>query len=114
MSNFIRLENAAVFLVTLCFYLIFDYSLLIFLLLLLVPDVFMFGYLINKEIGSRIYNIGHTYIVPIFITLIFFLVQEALILQIALIWLAHISMDRAFGFGLKYAFNFEKTTIQKI
>ncbi|PTK88176.1 DUF4260 domain-containing protein, partial [Staphylococcus gallinarum] len=55
-----------------------------------------------------------TYIVPIFITLIFFLVQEALILQIALIWLAHISMDRAFGFGLKYASNFDKTTIQKV
>lgn len=112
MSNFIRLENASVFLVTLCVYLMFDYSLSIFLLLLLVPDVFMLGYLFNKEIGSRIYNIGHTYIVPIFITLIYFLVQEALILQIALIWLAHISMDRAFG--LKYAFNFDKTTIQKV
>ncbi|MFH4918423.1 MULTISPECIES: DUF4260 domain-containing protein [Staphylococcus] len=114
MSNFIKLENAFVFIVTLCVYFMFDFSLWIFLLFLLLPDISMFGYIINKEVGSKIYNIGHTYILPILITLCYLLTKESILLQVSLIWLAHISMDRTIGYGLKYAIGFDKTTIQKV
>ncbi len=92
----------------------FGFSLWIFLLFLLVPDISMLGYLIDKKIGSYVYNIGHSYIVPILITLFYLVIGENLLLEIALIWLAHISMDRTIGYGLKYTVGFDKTTIQKV
>ncbi|UEX89655.1 DUF4260 domain-containing protein [Staphylococcus ratti] len=114
MSNLIKLENACVFITAVSVYFIFDFSLWIFLLLLLVPDITMIGYAFNKEIGSKIYNLGHTYVLPIIVTLFYLLSKEELLLQISLIWLAHISMDRTIGYGLKYALSFDKTTIQKV
>lgn len=114
MGNLIRLENAFVFITAVIIYFIFGFSLWIFLLFLLVPDISMLGYLIDKKIGSYVYNIGHSYIVPILITLFYLVIGENLLLEIALIWLAHISMDRTIGYGLKYTVGFDKTTIQKV
>ena len=33
-------------------------------LLLLVPDVFMLGYLANTRVGAFFYNLGHSYLAP--------------------------------------------------
>lgn len=114
MSNLIKLENACVFITVISVYFIFDFSLWILLIFLLVPDISMIGYAVNNDIGSKIYNLGHTYVLPIIITLLYLLTNEEKILQISLIWLAHISMDRTIGYGLKYALGFNKTTIQKV
>ena len=114
MSNLIRLENACVFIAVVSVYFIFDFSLWIFLLFLLVPDISMVGYAVNKDIGSKVYNLGHTYVLPIIVTLLYLVTNEETILQISLIWLAHISMDRTMGFGLKYSSDTDKTIIQKI
>ena len=92
----------------------FGFSLWIFLIFLIVPDISMLGYLFNNKIGSYVYNIGHSYIIPLLITLFYLVIGESLLLQIALIWLVHISMDRAIGYGLKYTIGFNKTTIQKL
>nr|CCQ71695.1 hypothetical protein [Staphylococcus aureus] len=77
-------------------------------------DISMLGYLYNNKIGSYIYNIGHSYIIPILITLFYLAVGVDLLLGISLIWLAHIAMDRTIGYGLKYTVGFDKTTIQKV
>ncbi|MDT3948385.1 DUF4260 domain-containing protein [Staphylococcus haemolyticus] len=114
MSNLIRLENACVFITVISVYFIFDFSLWIFLVFLLVPDISMIGYAINKVIGSKLYNLGHTYVLPIIVALLYLITNEETMLQISLIWLAHISMDRTIGYGLKYAIGFDKTTIQKV
>lgn len=74
----------------------------------------MVGYMINKEIGSKVYNVAHTYIVPILFVSLYLIFREGLLLQIALIWFLHISMVRSFGFGLKYASEFNTTTTLKI
>ncbi|WP_251943880.1 DUF4260 family protein [Staphylococcus sp. Marseille-Q5304] len=86
MGNLIRLENAFVFITAVIIYFMFGFSLWIFLLFLLVPDISMLGYLIDKKIGSYVYNIGHSYIVPILITLFYLVIGENLLLEIALIW----------------------------
>ena len=114
MGDLIRLENTFVFITAVIVYFMFGFSVWLFLIFLLVPDVFMLGYLLNNKIGSYVYNIGHSYIIPILITLLYLAIGENLLLGIALIWLAHISMDRAIGYGLKYASGFDKTTIQKV
>jgi hypothetical protein len=71
MGNLIRLENAFVFITAVIIYFMFGFSLWLFLILLLVPDISMLGYLYNNKIGSYIYNIGHSYIIPILITLLY-------------------------------------------
>ncbi|MCI2848381.1 DUF4260 domain-containing protein [Staphylococcus hominis] len=114
MGILIRLENAFVFITAVIIYFMFDFSLWLFLILLLVPDISMLGYLYNNKIGSYIYNIGHSYIIPILITLLYLAMGVNSLLGIALIWLAHISMDRTIGYGLKYPVGFDKTTIQKV
>ena len=37
-----------------------------------------------------------------------------IVVQVALIWLAHIGMDRTLGFGLKYPTVFEDTHLQHV
>ena len=54
-----------------CDYLLYVWFSLWLLILLLVPDISMLGYLYNNKIGSYIYNIGHSYIIPILITLLY-------------------------------------------
>ena len=34
--------------------------------------------------------------------------------QIALVWLAHIGLDRFFGYGLKYPTGFKDTHLQRV
>ncbi|HJE19136.1 MAG TPA: DUF4260 domain-containing protein [Aliicoccus persicus] len=114
MSNLVRLENAIIFIAIVTIYFMFGFSVWTFLILLLVPDLFMLGYLVDRKIGSYIYNIGHSYIIPILITLLYLAIGADILLIISLIWLAHISMDRTFGYGLKYTDSFDKTTIQKL
>ena len=87
---------------------------LAFALLLLIPDVSMIGYLINKRVGSAIYNAAHTYSVPLLIGMAGLLLSSPLAVQVALIWFAHIAMDRAIGYGLKYATDFKDTHLSRV
>jgi hypothetical protein len=86
----------------------------LFVLLLFTPDVFMLGYLKNVQLGSIIYNIGHTYIVPIVVLAIALYAESFLGVQIGIIWFAHIGLDRLMGYGLKYPTNFKDTHLQRV
>lgn len=114
MGNLVKLENVFVLILVLSLYAIFDFSFWIFLICLLAPDLTAIGYVFNKRIGSMVYNVGHTYALPSLVTLLYLLLNEPVLLQIALIWLAHISIDRTLGYGLKYASDFKITTVQKL
>ncbi len=74
----------------------------------------MVGYIVDERIGAIIYNIGHSFILPAVLLTIALLANMAFLLPIAMIWLAHIFMDRALGYGLKYTTGFKETHIQKI
>ncbi|ASE58099.1 hypothetical protein AST07_01605 [Staphylococcus saprophyticus] len=114
MRNLIKVENAFVLILVISLYFMFDFSFWLFLIFLLAPDLTAIGYVFNKRIGSMVYNIGHTYVLPSLVTTLYLLLKEPILLQIALIWFAHISMDRTLGYGLKYASDFKITTIQKL
>lgn len=92
----------------------FQFSLLLFLLFLLAPDISMLGYLFNTRIGTWLYNIGHSFILPAILLMISFSTESSLPLMVSIIWLAHICMDRALGYGLKYEESFKETHLQKI
>ena len=110
----LRLEGTAVLIATLIFYAQNGFSWWQFALLLLAPDLAMIGYLHNETIGSVCYNVVHTYVLPITLGLVSLLLNVDLGLQLALIWLAHIGMDRFVGYGLKYPNGFKSTHFDKI
>ncbi|MFD1040550.1 DUF4260 domain-containing protein [Virgibacillus byunsanensis] len=111
---FIHIEGLMVLLISTYFYAAMDASWLLFILLLFVPDLSMLGYLFNNEVGAIIYNIFHSYILPILVVLIGVTFIISFVLIIGLIWVAHIGMDRMFGYGLKYPTGFKDTHLQRL
>lgn len=82
--------------------------------LLFLPDIFMIGYARSAKFGAFTYNIGHTYLLPAMVTIYGLHGNRPLVLGVGLIWLAHIGMDRLFGYGLKYDDNFKHTHLGTI
>ena len=110
----LRLEGTAVLLTALYLYHSLNLSWLTFAIFLLAPDISAIGYLINTRIGSITYNIAHIYILPLIIVTLALFLNWSLGFQIALIWTAHIGMDRLFGYGLKYPDNFKHTHLNQV
>lgn len=74
----------------------------------------MLAYGINNHVGAKIYNIFHTYIISVLITIVGVYFKIDTVIMIGLIWTAHIGMDRMFGYGLKYETDFKDTHIQRL
>jgi hypothetical protein len=83
-------------------------------LLLFVPDVFMAGYAASSRLGAWTYNLAHSYPVPALLGAVALAADEPLWQGVALIWFAHIGMDRALGYGLKYETSFHDTHLGRI
>ena len=89
-------------------------SWILFVLLLLAPDLSMLGYLAGSRIGAAIYNAFHTYALPVILAAYGLLEGSSLAVSMALIWLAHIGVDRLLGYGLKYASGFKVTHLDRV
>lgn len=90
------------------------YSWWLFGVLIFAPDVGMIGYLRNAKTGAQLYNAFHITAVPIAIGAWGYAWAEPLAVAIALVWVAHIGMDRMLGFGLKYETDFADTHLGRI
>lgn len=110
----IRLENLLLAICAITAYGHSDGSWGLFALLFLAPDLFMLGYLFNKQVGAQVYNLVHHYAGPLALALLAWQADFTLLYQLALIWLSHISIDRVFGYGLKYNDDFKHTHMQEI
>lgn len=86
----------------------------LFALLILAPDLAMVGYLRSQELGAVIYNAFHIYLGPAILAAIGLLSGNWLLVQLGLIWFAHIGMDRLMGYGLKYPTNFKDTHFSRV
>ena len=69
----------------------------------------MIGYLAGPRIGAVVYNIVHATLLPWALLLAGYFSGNFLWLQIALIWFAHIGIDRLLGYGLKRSSGFKDT-----
>jgi hypothetical protein len=76
---------------------------------LFLPDVFMAGYAGGSRFGATVYNLGHTYMLPVVLAGASLWRHWPLGVALGLLWLAHIGMDRVLGFGLKYPDSFRHT-----
>jgi hypothetical protein len=105
----LRLEGAVLLLLSVVLYGLNGASWLLFVLLFLVPDLSMLGYLSGPRTGAVIYNLFHTYVLPGLLAALGLSMRSPLLVSLALVWFAHIGFDRMVGFGLKYPTGFFDT-----
>jgi hypothetical protein len=107
-------EGLAVFAAAIGLYFRADYQWWLLLALVLAPDLSMIGYAAGTRVGAAAYNSVHTYVLPVVLGLAGVLAESSLATKLALIWLAHIGLDRALGYGLKYPTHFKYTHLQRV
>lgn len=110
----LHLEGGVVLLAGLVAYWHVGGNWLLFAALLLAPDLGMLGYLINARVGARIYNLAHLPLWPAALLAASWFGAGTLALEIGLIWLCHIGMDRLVGYGFKYPTKFQDTHMQHV
>jgi hypothetical protein len=110
----LRLEGAALTLASVVFYSYFQGSWVLFAILLLAPDISFLGYLGGPRVGAAVYNTAHAAIVPMLLGIVGMVMPSALAMHLALIWSAHVGIDRALGYGLKYDAGFSFTHLGRI
>ncbi len=110
----LRLEGLAVFVGALAGYYALDASWLLFVLLLLLPDLAMIAYVAGPRVGAAAYNAVHTYVAPGILAALALVGVAPRAWPVCLIWVAHIGMDRALGYGLKFPSAFRETHLGPI
>ena len=110
----LRLEGLTLFTGMVMLYASWGGSWLVFALLFFVPDLSFLAYLADARFGALVYTAAHSYMAPVALLTLGFGFASPLTLSIALIWLAHIGIDRALGYGLKYSAGFGFTHLGRI
>ncbi|WPR77917.1 DUF4260 domain-containing protein [Algoriphagus sp. NG3] len=109
MRDLIKLEEAAMFLLSIYLFSTLDFAWWWFPALLLVPDVGMIGYLFNPKTGAYIYNIFHHRLVAAGVACYGLGFENEYWVLSGIILFAHISFDRMMGYGLKFKDSFQHT-----
>jgi hypothetical protein len=112
--NLLRLEGLLLFVGALVVYFDQGFGWLLLVVLFLAPDLSFAGYLAGPRIGALAYNALHTTIGPISLAIAGVLAETDWCVQLALVWLAHIGLDRLLGYGLKYPTAFKDTHLQRV
>jgi hypothetical protein len=110
----LHLEGAALLAAATVAFFLLGGSWWVFLLLLLAPDLGMLGYLAGPRTGALAYDAVHVTAAPLALLGLAALAGPSFLTDLALIWLAHIGMDRAVGYGLKYPSSFRDTHLQRV
>lgn len=111
MKHAIQLEEAALFILALLalYYQPLQFSWWVWIILFLLPDLGMLGYLVNPEMGAHTYNLLHHRAIGASIWLLGLYTQQPYITLAGIILLGHSSFDRTLGYGLKFPDSFKHT-----
>jgi hypothetical protein len=112
--TWLRVEGLAVLVVSLVLYGHAGFRWGVFALCLPAPDLAMVFYLLGTRAGTMGYNVAHNYVLPLSLAVAALLSGRNVLLGAAFIWTAHIGMDRALGYGLKYSTSFQDTHLGRI
>jgi hypothetical protein len=110
----LRIEGGFVLVLGLLYYQEIHANWILYVVLFLVPDLAMLGYLRGVRIGTISYNLVHTLIGPFLLAAYAIPGRSTWSLAFALIWASHIGFDRMLGFGLKYPTRFNDTHLQRV
>jgi hypothetical protein len=114
MKNLIRLEEASMFLLSIVLIAPLPYAWYWWLVWILAPDLSMIAYLGGNRVGAFGYNLVHHKGVAILVYLAGLYTLHPAVEYAGLILFGHSCMDRAMGYGLKYASSFQDTHLGKI
>ena len=109
----LRIEGLAVFAGALAVYFSLDGPFWLLAVLALAPDLSMVGYLAGPQVGSRVYNLFHTYALSLALGGIGLWTGSTLPVLVAAVWTGHIGADRLVGYGLKYEDDFKHTHLSE-
>ena len=110
----LRIEGGVLLAMSVLLYWVNGGSWVLFALLILAPDVSALGYLIGAKVGTAAYNSVHNYALPAGLAAFGVLAGSPLAVGVALVWFAHIGMDRLVGYGLKYTSGFKDTHLDRV
>lgn len=109
MKNIIRLEEAAMFGISIYALYVMDAAWWVYPVLLIAPDISMIGYAVGKEAGATTYNLFHNKTIAILVFTAGLGLENQLLEMTGIILFGHSSMDRMFGYGLKLSRGFKYT-----
>lgn len=89
-------------------------TVLMYGLFILSFDLSWIGYAKDKKLGAITYNAVHNYGSALVFTLLMFAINQDFLTQLGVLWVAHVGMDRAFGYGLKKSSDFTHTHLGKV
>lgn len=112
--SLLRFEALAVSLAGLLVWAGLDGGWVRFALLFLVPDISMAGYIWGPRTGAALYNAAHNYALPMLICVAGGMLDHRGLLLTGALWMTHIGVDRALGYGLKYASGFRDTHLGQL
>ncbi|WP_397437164.1 DUF4260 domain-containing protein [Polaromonas sp. UC242_47] len=110
----LRLEGLAVVALALAAYAQFGAGWGFFAWLVLLPDLSFLAYLAGPRVGAISYNAAHSYVGALALLAWGVLGAMPVLLALGLVWCVHIGVDRALGYGLKYASGFGATHLGRL
>ena len=105
----LRLEAALVAAAAIAAYAHLDGGAGLYFAVWLIPDLAMLGYVGGARWGAACYNSTHSLALPLGLMAWGHLGGSPLLVQLGLVWVSHIGIDRALGYGLKYRDGFHHT-----
>lgn len=109
MKNLLKIEELFLFGLALFLFSGLDYWWGWYALLFFAPDLSMHGYLANPRLGSWTYNLVHHKGVAVALYVLGYLFSTPWLMFAGTVLLGHSSLDRVFGYGLKYPDTFQNT-----
>lgn len=113
-DKIVRIEWGVVAVVAIALYGMTGVSWWFFALLILAPDLSMLGYLAGPRVGAVAYNALHFLAFPVLLALYGVWLGHQPAVAAALVWIAHIAIDRMLGYGLKLPTDFRDTHLGRI
>ena len=110
----LRAEGLATFAAGLIGFLLLGLPWWAFVLLLILPDVSMAGYLRGPRVGAIVYNVAHDLAAGVAVAGVGLAIGSVAVAAIGAILVAHSGMDRMAGYGLKLPSSFQDTHLGRI
>lgn len=114
MKNTLKLEDLFMFGITIFLFSRMDFAWWWYPVLLFTPDLSMIGYLGDTKLGALSYNFIHHKALGVSVYAIGIALANPAVQLTGLILFGHSSMDRVFGYGLKYPDSFQHTHLGRI
>ncbi|MDE3742639.1 DUF4260 domain-containing protein [Maribacter polysaccharolyticus] len=114
MKILIKLEEFMMFTLGLFMFGLLGYQWWWFLVLIMVPDIGMVGYLFGNKAGAIAYNVFHHKGLTIVLYFAGMFFSSPIIQLAGVILFSHAALDRVLGYGLKYNKGFKYTHLGEI